>query len=525
MLAAAAAEPPSTQGQRSFGSSGERAPKYARLAVGGRRRELQDITNVPAAPCQAEASSNAVSVASLLPGTKGTPSPPCNEAESTGLGGQHDVSFSDEEDAFLESDFEGFPMVGTGSSCVPGAPTPGHDQDLEDVNKLLGLDPQRSAPPTREAGRSCHGAEEEAAAAAAVLPPSWRSAAGDCGLLAPGSSGDDVEGEPPGWHLGLGEEGAVGTAAASAHPAGAGTAAAADNRSRGSEGAGAVQRLLGALRLVPEEPEGIAGTRLVELDSEDDPQDVAEYSLDIYDRLGRDEAGLEMPKPEYMEAQPELTAHMRALAVDWLVEVQVKFKLRTETLFLSVSLLDRFLATKRVRRKDLQLIVVSATFIAAKFEEIDPPDVRDFVFITKQACAKEAILAMEVAMLTTLEFCLCRPTAAHFLERYARTNRCSEAHRHLLQYILELALTDLQMARYSPSHQAAAALLVSCGLLQRRPVWPAVLARQAAAAERSIRRCVRKMCCLLEAAPSSSLQAVRRKFLRPEYSGVAALDF
>jgi len=347
------------------------------------------------------------------------------------------------------------------------------------------------------------------AAAAAANAPSWRSP-GEHG--ADTSTSIDAPLDPPGWNLSSqrdGQDDTSGPTAGSATPP------------------GPAQRLLAALQLGGnEDDDGATGVLAARVDfDENDPQDVSEYSTDIRDRLALDEATPQMPRPDYMEAQPELTAHMRAVAVDWLVEVQVKFQLRTETLFLSVTLLDRFLATKKVRRKDLQLTVVSATFIAAKFEEIDPPDVRDFVFITKQACKKDDILAMEVAMLTTLEFCLCRPTPALFLERYQRLNRCSEAHRHLFQYILELAMMDLQMARYSPSQQAAAALLVSCGLLQRRPVLPVDFSRPSEAVERSIRRCAREMCSMLEAAPTNPLQAVRRKFMRPEYSSVASLDF
>lgn len=256
---------------------------------------------------------------------------------------------------------------------------------------------------------------------------------------------------------------------------------------------------------------------------DDDPQHVSEYLVDIYGRLGRDEASLEMPQPDYLEAQPELSARARAVAVDWAVEVQMKFKLRTETLFLTVSLLDRFLALKRVKRKDLQLVVVSAMFIAAKFEEIDPPDVRDFVFITKQACGKEAILAMEVTMLTALEFCLCRPTAAHFLERYQCAGHCNETHCFLVQYVLEIGLADLQIARFSASQQAAAAIYVGSWLLRERPVWPATLARHVGGSEREVRQCALQVCRLLEAAPSSPLQAVHRKFLKPEHHGVAKL--
>lgn len=47
---------------------------------------------------------------------------------------------------------------------------------------------------------------------------------------------------------------------------------------------------------------------------------------------------------------------MRAILIDWLVEVHLKFKLMPETLFLTVNLIDRFLALKPVTRRNLQLV-------------------------------------------------------------------------------------------------------------------------------------------------------------------------
>ena len=63
-----------------------------------------------------------------------------------------------------------------------------------------------------------------------------------------------------------------------------------------------------------------------------------------------------------------LTSKMRALLVDWLVEVQVQFDLLQETLFLSVSILDRFLQVegRKTPKNKLQLVGVTALFIACK---------------------------------------------------------------------------------------------------------------------------------------------------------------
>ena len=49
------------------------------------------------------------------------------------------------------------------------------------------------------------------------------------------------------------------------------------------------------------------------------------------------------PNPNYISLQPHINHRMRAILVDWLVLVQVKFNLLPETLYLTVSIIDRFL--------------------------------------------------------------------------------------------------------------------------------------------------------------------------------------
>jgi cyclin B len=79
---------------------------------------------------------------------------------------------------------------------------------------------------------------------------------------------------------------------------------------------------------------------------------------------------------------------MRAILVDWLVDVHAKFKLVNETLFLTINLIDRFLEKTLVSRKNLQLVGVTCMFIATKYEEIYPPDLKDFVYVTDKAYTK-----------------------------------------------------------------------------------------------------------------------------------------
>ena len=65
-----------------------------------------------------------------------------------------------------------------------------------------------------------------------------------------------------------------------------------------------------------------------------------------------------------------------------------------ETLFLTINLIDRFLACQTVARKNLQLVGITAMMLASKYEEIWAPEVKDFVYISDKAYTKDQVLDM-----------------------------------------------------------------------------------------------------------------------------------
>ena len=71
---------------------------------------------------------------------------------------------------------------------------------------------------------------------------------------------------------------------------------------------------------------------------------------------------------DYMSWQHEVTAHMRAILVDWLVEVQENFELNHETLYLAVKFIDHYMAREQTPKLQLQLVGATAMFLAGKFD-------------------------------------------------------------------------------------------------------------------------------------------------------------
>ena len=75
---------------------------------------------------------------------------------------------------------------------------------------------------------------------------------------------------------------------------------------------------------------------------------------------------------------------MIAVLIDWLVGVHLQFHLLQETLYTTVAILDRFLQEEgpSIKRCKLQLVGVTAMWIASKVEEMYAPEVSDFVYVT-----------------------------------------------------------------------------------------------------------------------------------------------
>jgi len=88
------------------------------------------------------------------------------------------------------------------------------------------------------------------------------------------------------------------------------------------------------------------------------------------------------PASSYIQdVQPEVNAHVRGVLIDWLVEVQIEYRLHSETLHLAVNLIDRFLSCEPIPKTKVQLVGIACMMIAAKIEEVTLPQMAEFVYV------------------------------------------------------------------------------------------------------------------------------------------------
>lgn len=185
---------------------------------------------------------------------------------------------------------------------------------------------------------------------------------------------------------------------------------------------------------------------------------VVEYRRDIYEYM-REIETKNRANPRYMRKQPDITHLMRSILVDWLVEVCDEYSQQSETLHLAVSYVDRFLSYMSVVRTKLQLVGTAATYIAAKYEEVYPPEVSEFVYITDDTYTKREVLRMEHLILKILSFDLSMPTSLAFLSLFCISNGLSKRIFHLAAYLAEMCLLEADpYLQYKPSVIAASAL-------------------------------------------------------------------
>eukprot|EP00986_Skeletonema_menzelii_P008419 scaffold3535_cov148-Skeletonema_menzelii.AAC.3 len=186
----------------------------------------------------------------------------------------------------------------------------------------------------------------------------------------------------------------------------------------------------------------------------------------------------------YVHRQPHINTDMRAILMDWLVELAEEYKLTSETLFLSGMLVDRSLAMSYG-------VEGACTMIAAKLLEITPPGADEFVYISDNSYKRKDILEMEANIVNSLGFNLNFVTPYHHVHRFlaasqasspcslsvdrpamrlGKHNATNDMMECLVMYLLDLSLLDYTFVSKKPSLVAAAAVyLARCTLGIREP--------------------------------------------------------
>jgi cyclin B len=170
-----------------------------------------------------------------------------------------------------------------------------------------------------------------------------------------------------------------------------------------------------------------------------------------------------------------------------------------------------------VSRQKLQLVGITALFTACKYEEIYPPDLRDFVYVTDKAYTKKQILQMEGKMLKELNFNITFSSAYLFLQRYSKLMQSDQKTYLMARYLIELAQVEYGLIKYSPSHLAASAIYLAGKIFKLSNIWNDKIAGESSYSEQEIDTLSQLLSKITDGVNRKKLNSVYRKFSKNKY--------
>lgn len=175
-----------------------------------------------------------------------------------------------------------------------------------------------------------------------------------------------------------------------------------------------------------------------------------------------------MANAELIDQQPELRWHMRSYLVDFLVEIHLQHRLRPETLYLALNIVDRYISKRIVFKKHYQLVGCAALWIAAKFEDAKDrvPTLPELVDMCCNAYDEKAFVQMERHVLQTIQWAVGHPSAEAWLRLACVTGSLEDARtQHLARFLMELTLFHREFIQFYASDLSLAALLLARHML------------------------------------------------------------
>lgn len=250
------------------------------------------------------------------------------------------------------------------------------------------------------------------------------------------------------------------------------------------------------------------------------------YEVDIYSHLlSREEKYMQLGN-RMLNVQNDINHTMRSILIDWLVEVSEEYKLHRQTLCLTVNYIDRLLSDIPVNRTKLQLVGVSAMLLASKYEEIYPPSVDEFVYISDNTYNRDEVIRMESVLLRSLKFQLTVPTPEEFLMFYNRMVDLSQKELFLARYLVDLSAQEPFYLRHTASKITASAVILARYDLFCDQLMPTGFEFASRYNLKDLEVCVRELHCVHKKHynQETTLKAVHSKYLKPCNMEVAKIQ-
>ena len=250
-----------------------------------------------------------------------------------------------------------------------------------------------------------------------------------------------------------------------------------------------------------------------------------------YNLLIEEEKGINpMPDYTYLTRQNEINEKMRSILIDWLIDVHFKFGFTDETLFMTISIIDRYLSISQITRANFQLLGITALMIACKHEEIDLPKIDDFIYITDNAYVKSEVIKMEFDVLSKLNFAFLYPSPIKFFEYLSFHFNFEKKHHMMGKYLMETFLLDVKNAKYKPSIISCACTYIVMKFFKMKNYQESYNKKfynldeaNEKYSEHNIKECAKDICLFVDNINKTNYKACVKKYSKPEQEKVAII--
>ena len=232
----------------------------------------------------------------------------------------------------------------------------------------------------------------------------------------------------------------------------------------------------------------------------------------------------------YISIQKEINSKMRSILIDWLIDVHFKFGFTDETLFLTISIIDRYLSLSQISRSNFQLLGITALLIACKHEEIDLPKIDDFIYITDNAYIKEQVIKMEYDILNKLNFSFLYPSPIKFFEYLSLHFNFNKTMHQMGKYLMETFLLDIKNFKYKSSIISCACAYIVMKFFKIKNYYEAyniqfynIDIKNEKYNEINIKDCAKDICYLVDNINKTNYLACLKKYSKKEKENVANL--
>ena len=196
-----------------------------------------------------------------------------------------------------------------------------------------------------------------------------------------------------------------------------------------------------------------------------------EYGIDIFNEMKSNEKinicnYTTAEKLFELQNKKYFNEKIRCFIFHWLLVNNQKWKLKEESVYLAMNIMDRYVSKVKITNNEYQLIAITSYFIATKYEDIYPPNLNTLLRLCKNGYSNDEVLETEYKILKELKFDILYNSSYKFLKfLFTVSNYQDLKIFYLAQFLLELGIESIEFLSHSPCSRAVSALLVAKKLM------------------------------------------------------------